>query len=101
MARIIQYNAPTETLTESTRGAAAFEQAGRRLGPLYNETAIFQRDQGKITAQGYKELTWPFDIAKLQEAQTATTSRGGRAGNISGLANRGTSTGRIGLPDNG
>jgi hypothetical protein len=74
MAKIVQYVAPTEALTESTRGTQAFEQAGRRLGPLYNESAVFEREQGALTAQGIKQLAWPFDIAKL----LATEDVGGR-----------------------
>src|SRR5712671_127553 len=90
MPRIAQYNAPTEALTESTRGSQAWEQAGRRLGPLYNETAQFQKEQGTAYAQGIKQLTWPYDIARLRMAQASaggvsfrvtdsTAGRGGRA----------------------
>src|SRR5712691_2630277 len=52
--------AATETLSESTRGMAAWEQAGRRLGPLYNEQAKFQNEQGAIEAQKIKDLQWPY-----------------------------------------
>lgn len=88
MHRIVQYNAPTETLTESTRGTSAFEQAGRRLGPLYNEAASFQKEQGKITAQEYKDMQWPYDIVKLNDR----TSKGVGA-KVTNAADRTSRTG--------
>lgn len=102
MPRITPYVAPVGNLSESTRGDAAWEQAGRRLGPLYNEAAQFQRQEGALTAQGIKQKIWPYDIARLLETQGHTGGGGRlRGGNTSTLADRGTSTGRIGLPDNG
>src|SRR5712691_4830964 len=77
MAKIVQYNAPTEALSESTRGMAAWEQAGRRLGPLFNEQAKFQQEQGAIEAQRIKDLAWPYDFVKMEEARAARTTGGG------------------------
>jgi hypothetical protein len=98
MPRIAQYNAPTEALTESTRGAAAFEQAGRRLGPLYNEAATFQKEQGAAEAQGIKQSLWPYNIARLLATQD---NAGGVGARVSGLQGAGTNRSKIGLPDNG
>jgi hypothetical protein len=96
MPRIAQYNAPTEALTESTRGAAAFEQAGRRLGPLYNEAATFEKEQGTAAAQGITQSLWPYNIARLLATQN---NSGGFNVRVSG-ANRGIPQSKIGLPDN-
>lgn len=104
MPRITPYVAPVGNVSESTRGDAAWEQAGRRLGPLYNEAAQFQRQEGALAAQGIKQKIWPYDIARLLETQGHSGGGGGgrlRGGSSSTLADRGTSTGRIGLPDNG
>src|SRR5712691_4758837 len=83
MPRIAEYTAPTENLTESTRGSQAWEQAGRRIGPIFNEAAQFQKEQGAIEAQRIKNLTWPYDILKLQEAQAATAANKGGSARIS------------------
>lgn len=101
MPRIVQYTAPTEALTESTRGTAAFEQAGRRLGPLYNQAATYQKEQGKITAEEYKDLQWPYDIAKLNESRatginaTVTGGRSTQGGSYRGSAPSYDGTGQI------
>ncbi len=99
MPRIAQYTAPIEKLTESTRGTAAFEQAGRRLGPLYNEAATFEKQQGADTAQEIKDQEWPFDIAKLLAAQNAG-SRISWHGKGIGEDTSAIGGSYIGLPDN-
>jgi len=97
MPRIAQYTAPIEKLVESTRGTAAFEQAGRRLGPLYNEAATFQKQQGEAQAQQIKDQAWPFDIAKLLASQNHGFHIGGRGVGEDKSALSGS---HIGLPDN-
>ena len=74
MPKITQYVAPTKAGVESTRGVSAFEQAGRRLGPLYNEAATFEKEEGKnaieegkYAAEAIKEKAWPFDIGELYD----------------------------------
>ena len=76
MAKITQYVAPHKVPAESTRGVSAWEQAGRRLGPLYNEAASFEKEigkndieAGKYAAEGIKEKAWPFDIGELYDKQ--------------------------------
>src|ERR1700737_1245383 len=100
MPRIEQYTAPTVNLTESTRGTAAWEQTGRRLGPLYNEAATFEKQQGADLAQEIKDQEWPFDIAKLLAAENAVGGIhfGGRGGIGEDTSAIGGS--HIGLPDN-
>lgn len=65
MPSIPEYTAPNFDLNPSAVGASAWEQAGRRLGPLYNEAATFQQRQGAIAAQAEKQKMWPFDIQAL------------------------------------
>lgn len=105
MARVIQYVAPNASLAESPRAATAWEQAGRRLGPLANESAQFQREAGTAQAQGIKQQAWPFDIARLYEerAAAATTQTGGTTrlrGGRAGADHSAVSGSHIGLPDN-
>src|SRR5712691_8253039 len=92
MAKIVQYQAPTETLSESTRGMAAWEQAGRRLGPLYNEQAKFQNEQGAIEAQKIKDLQWPYDFVKMEEARATRTGGGGVGWKVTDPSTRGRGT---------
>src|ERR1700693_5060663 len=70
MPNIKTYTAPIENLTESPRGSAAWTQAGRRLGPLYNEAAQFAREAGKLAANNKAEL-WPFSILELYQKNAA------------------------------
>lgn len=88
MANIKTYEAPQTNLTESTRGSAAWSQAGRRLGPLANEAAQFTRQAGALAADNKAEL-WPFDIMELyQRKADAAAGRpsGGGGGSPRGRA---------------
>jgi len=99
MPKIVEYTAPTTNLTESTRGTQAWEQAGRRLGPLYNEAATFEKQQGADLAQEIKDQEWPFDIAKLLAEQNKGGFHIGGRGIGEDASAIGGNT-RIGLPDN-
>src|SRR5476649_2491611 len=74
MANIKTYTAPLESLTESDKGGQAWSQAGRRLGPLYNEAAQFTREAGKLAADNKAQL-WPFDILELYQKQAAEAAK--------------------------
>lgn len=66
-SNIAEYVAPTVKLSMSPVGTAAWETAGRRIGPQYNEAASETKAAGEAQAQGYKALMWPYDILKLYE----------------------------------
>jgi hypothetical protein len=74
MANIKTYNAPAFSLVESDKGGQAWSQAGRRLGPLYNEAAQFTREAGKLAADNKAQL-WPFDILELYQRQAAEAAK--------------------------
>ncbi len=76
MANIKTYTAAPFSLTESDKGGQAFSQAGRRLGPLYNEAAQFTREAGKLAADNKAQL-WPFDILELYQKNAANAAKGG------------------------
>jgi hypothetical protein len=78
MPNIKTYDAPNTTLTPSERGISAWEQAGRRLGPLYNEAAQFTREAGKLAANNKAQL-WPFDIMELYQRDAAEKEKAAAA----------------------
>ncbi len=96
MANIRTYDAPNFSLTESDKGGQAWSQAGRRLGPLYNEAAQFTREAGKLNADNKAQL-WPFDILELYQrhaaevaaAEAAKAAGGGGGGGGGGRPRRG------------
>src|SRR5579859_6714996 len=69
MPRIAEVTAGEGKLNPSAVGTAAWETAGRRLGPLFDKVASADRAQGEIAARTLKDSLWPIDIAKLQEAE--------------------------------
>lgn len=69
MAKIPVYVEPDREIHPEEKGFSAFETAGRRVGPAYNEAASLVRDQGRLTATIYKERMWPFDILDLYQQQ--------------------------------
>src|SRR5713226_6189182 len=80
MARIAEYTAPTVTLRPDEKGYAAFETAGRRIGPLYSQAAEDLTQAGKLTAQGIEDTgKTQMAIADLirQPAATSTGAKGG------------------------
>ena len=86
--KIAEYLAPTERLTPSNEGFSAFETAGRRIGPLYNQEAQDIKEEGRLKAQEIEDLSrWPFDILNLRndvaEAQAAKAAKEGvRIGSV-------------------
>jgi hypothetical protein len=65
--KIAEYLAPNERLTPSNEGFSAFETAGRRIGPLYNQQAQDIKEEGRLKAQEIEDLSrWPFDILNLR-----------------------------------
>jgi hypothetical protein len=80
MPNIKEYIAPKETLTQPAEGEQAWTMAGRRIGPLYNEAATFEKEAGKLQAEGLKEGLWPYNILKLYEEQNKAAAGGGARG---------------------
>lgn len=74
MPRIVEYTAADRRLTIPGEGVAAFETAARRIGPAYEQAARSTEDQGRLTAQEYKERLWPWDILELYNAQNKAAS---------------------------
>lgn len=66
MARIHEYTAPTTKITPSTQGLSAYEQAGRRIGPAYNEAANLTDRGARQEYEATNTLTG--QQAKLQRA---------------------------------
>lgn len=91
MANIKTYDAPAFSLTESDKGGQAWSQAGRRLGPLYNEAAQFTREAGKLAADNKAQL-WPFDILELYQRQAAAAAKAAGGGVRIRVANGGRAT---------
>jgi hypothetical protein len=86
MPRLPEYDAPSRELAPSDKGANAFEQAGRRIGPAYNEAATLTREQGAVASDLIKQRRWPFDAQELYhsldliERAKAKTAEGGGVG---------------------
>lgn len=68
MPRIVEYTAPTKQVNPSDRPQAAWETAGRRIGPLYNAAAQDIRQAGAVQGQMEKDKIWPFDVYALEAA---------------------------------
>lgn len=92
MANIKTYTAAPFSLTESDKGGQAWSQAGRRLGPFYNEAAQFTREAGKLAADNKAQL-WPFDIVELYQknAARAAAAAGGSGFRVRAGGDRGGS----------
>lgn len=73
MPRLPEYEAPERTLQPSDKGAGAFEQAGRRIGPAFNEAATFTREQGATASQLIQQRKWPFDMLELERSLDSIT----------------------------
>lgn len=85
MPKIREYAPSIPRLNPSDRALAAWETAGRRVGPLYNEAAQDIKDAGRARGDMERMKTWPFDIYALREynapkvsetSSTTTTERG-------------------------
>ena len=97
MPNIKTYDAPAFNLTESDKGGQAWSQAGRRLGPLYNEAAQFAREAGKLAADNKAQL-WPFDILELYQKQAAAAAKGGGV-RVRGSIDPNSTFGDVRFPD--
>lgn len=109
MPRITEYTAPQKQLNPSDRAQQAWETAGRRVGPLYNQAAQDIKQAGVVQGQMERDKIWPFDIAALYEHnaptvrnttanETTSRSEAGHAtlvGGISEAAYQGASGGVI------
>jgi len=72
MPKIAEYTAPNEKITPSQAGFAAWETAGRRIGPLYGQIAADIKEAGTLKAQQFTDIgRWPFAILQLQKEQAA------------------------------
>jgi hypothetical protein len=91
MPRLPEYDAPSRELAPSDKGANAFEQAGRRIGPAYNEAATLTREKGAVASDLIKQRRWPFDAQELYhsldliERAKAKTEGGGVGFKVEGL----------------
>lgn len=79
MPAIPEYFAPNSDLNPSAVGASAWEQAGRRIGPLFNEAATFKQREGALAAQAEKEKMWPFDIQALYSRRAVEDAAANKA----------------------
>ncbi len=75
MPNIKEYTAPNENLVPSALGTSSFLQIGRRLGPLYNEAATFQKQAAATIAGESKEQLWPYDILSLYAKSAANAPK--------------------------
>jgi hypothetical protein len=92
MPSIPEYFAREDKLNPSSTGSSAFEQSGRRLGPLFNEAAQFKVREGNLAAQAYKQKMWPFDILRLYQIQASEAAKDS-GGTSFRVANRPGATG--------
>lgn len=95
MPNIPTYRAPDVRLNAADRGYQAFETAGRRVGPLLNQAASDEREQGALIARGIRNRIWPFDILALYERRRAEEDDAPDSG--SGFQVRGGSGGGLAL----
>lgn len=80
MPNIREYTAKNNTLRPSDLGYSAFETAGRRIGPLYNQAAQDQKEEGQLFEKTVRLFFKP-------PAQTKSGS--GTSGGVSGSGGRG------------
>jgi hypothetical protein len=76
MAKIREYNPTLSKVNPSDRAIAAWETAGRRVGPLYNQAAQDIKEAGRVKGEMERAKSWPFDIYALEayNAPKITTS---------------------------
>ena len=109
MPKIVQYTAPETKITPSDLGFSAWETAGRRIGPLYNEAAEDIKTGGQLQAKEIENQGWvlPFDrFRKFGESGRGQCLRiqnhrqGGGGGGRAGLrmSPQGTNEASIGAP---
>ncbi|MGE3279690.1 MAG: hypothetical protein AB7H90_03470 [Alphaproteobacteria bacterium] len=88
MPKIREYNAPTRRLNPSDRASQAWETAGRRFGPLYNQAAQDIKEAGRVRGAMERAKIWPFNVYALRERNaekiTNTTSENTRTSQDSG-----------------
>lgn len=78
MPTFSQYVAADRPLRPDEKGFAAFETAGRRIGPLYREAGQDMARIGELQRQGIEARRWPFDILALeQRSQQGSQQSGG------------------------
>ncbi len=80
MARIQTFTAPRTRLDPSDRPQAAWETAGRRVGPLFNEVGQTLREVARAEGATLKGRIWPYDIAALNAASERAVAAGAGAG---------------------
>lgn len=112
MPKIVQYTAPEAKITPSDLGFSAWETAGRRIGPLYNQAAEDIKTGGELQAKEVENLGWvlPFDRFRAADAsgrdrgnslriqnQRQGGGGGGRRGS-SRMSPQGTNEASIGAP---
>jgi hypothetical protein len=70
MPKVKQYCAPIKKLVPDSAGYQEFETAGRRIGPLYKQTADDISAAGKLAAQGVMDSGKTLlDIYRLQNPE--------------------------------
>lgn len=65
MPRIQRYEAD-DKLTPDSKGYEAFETAGRRIGPLYNQAAQDIEKEGELKGQVIKASGWPLEFDRFR-----------------------------------
>lgn len=65
MPKLPEYDAPNTALRPNGEGFNAWETAGRRIGPAYNQAANDLKEQGKLAAQEIKDQRWPLAFLAL------------------------------------
>ena len=90
MPNIREYTNPIDKLNPDEKGYQAFEMAGRRIGPLYNQSAADIEKGGKLTGQLNSQAMKAADeeIKALDEPTgKGGTGKGGAGGGGSGILN--------------
>lgn len=86
MARIEEYTAPITLLRPDREGYGAFETAGRRLGPLYNDVAQALREAGAAEGRGIVNQARVTQLIAELANPVATVRAGGGGGGGGGSA---------------
>lgn len=98
MARIRQYEPSDRQLHPSESGFAAFETAGRRIGPLFQQIGRDISEQGVLKRQQIEDMArWPFELLDLKDRQQKAAEA--RAGGLRfGGVDEGRSSGGFRTP---